>query len=190
MEGAPYDLVRRCLINSRDEVLVTWFAGEICRFRGKPAVHRALDWHFGGPVLSSSLVPAGHHQYGGLLGTLQDDLLATHLLRGRPALEAERSPVGRPRKGLGDAAGRRGKVSTATPHQGLAGGLVRVQGRLRDGRKAPACLTASIASSGSRHSPAFSVRLGLLMGRKPWLALYLEWRSVWPRSGEIDEVWL
>jgi hypothetical protein len=45
--SVPFNLVKACLAQPRDEVLVTWFADEIYRFCGDKTKHRALDGHFG-----------------------------------------------------------------------------------------------------------------------------------------------
>lgn len=48
LAGVPFDLVKACLRESRDEVLVTWFADEIYRFCEDPSKANAMDTHFGG----------------------------------------------------------------------------------------------------------------------------------------------
>ena len=47
INSVPYGLVRECLRSPRDEVLVTWFADEIYRFRRDETKEPALDRHFG-----------------------------------------------------------------------------------------------------------------------------------------------
>lgn len=44
----PFDVVVRCLAAPRDEVLITWFADEIYRFRNDPPKADAITRHFGG----------------------------------------------------------------------------------------------------------------------------------------------
>lgn len=47
ISSVPFDLVRACLDSPRDEVLVTWFADELYRFRGDMTKEQAIDLHFG-----------------------------------------------------------------------------------------------------------------------------------------------
>ena len=47
ISSVPFDLVRACLNSPRDEVLVTWFADELYRFRGDMTKEHAIDLHFG-----------------------------------------------------------------------------------------------------------------------------------------------
>jgi len=47
ISSAPFGLVRECLRSPRDEVLITWFADELYRFRRDTAKERAIDDHFG-----------------------------------------------------------------------------------------------------------------------------------------------
>ena len=47
ISSVPFGLVRECLRSPRDEVLVTWFADELYRFRGDAAKENAIDSHFG-----------------------------------------------------------------------------------------------------------------------------------------------
>ena len=50
IKSAPFGLIRECLRSPRDEVLMTWFADELYRFRRDPAKESALDRHFGTPA--------------------------------------------------------------------------------------------------------------------------------------------
>jgi three-Cys-motif partner protein len=50
ISSAPFGLLRECLRSPRDEVLITWFADELYRFRGDPAKEHAIDTHFGTTV--------------------------------------------------------------------------------------------------------------------------------------------
>jgi three-Cys-motif partner protein len=45
--SAPFGLIRECMRAPRDEVLITWFADELYRFRADPGKARAIDTHFG-----------------------------------------------------------------------------------------------------------------------------------------------
>jgi three-Cys-motif partner protein len=47
ISSMPFGLIRECLRSPRDEVLVTWFADELYRFRGDAAKEHAIDVHFG-----------------------------------------------------------------------------------------------------------------------------------------------
>ena len=47
ISSAPFGLIRECLKSPRDEVLITWFADELYRFRKDTAKERAIDIHFG-----------------------------------------------------------------------------------------------------------------------------------------------
>ncbi|MEW2358095.1 three-Cys-motif partner protein TcmP [Spirillospora sp. NPDC029432] len=59
INSLPLDLVRRCLAQTRDEVLITWFADEIYRFCGDPNKHEALNRHFGGANWKEALKVEG-----------------------------------------------------------------------------------------------------------------------------------
>jgi three-Cys-motif partner protein len=58
-EGAPFQLVAACLANRRDEVLVTWFADELYRFRNDPTKADAITRHFGGEHWRTALTSDG-----------------------------------------------------------------------------------------------------------------------------------
>ena len=45
--SVPFGMIRECLKSPRDEVLVTWFADELYRFRRDPGKEHAIDGHFG-----------------------------------------------------------------------------------------------------------------------------------------------
>jgi three-Cys-motif partner protein len=47
ISSMPFGLIRECLRSPRDEVLVTWFADELYRFRGDAGKEGAIDVHFG-----------------------------------------------------------------------------------------------------------------------------------------------
>ena len=47
ISSVPFGLIRECLRSPRDEVLVTWFADELYRFRGDAGKEHAIDVHFG-----------------------------------------------------------------------------------------------------------------------------------------------
>jgi three-Cys-motif partner protein len=59
LAGVPFDLVQDCLLQPKDEVLITWFADEIYRFCEDPAKTDALDRHFGGGHWRTSLDTIG-----------------------------------------------------------------------------------------------------------------------------------
>jgi len=47
ISSLPFGLVRECLRSPRDEVLITWFADELYRFRRDRTKEQAIDTHFG-----------------------------------------------------------------------------------------------------------------------------------------------
>jgi hypothetical protein len=57
----PFDLVERCLLRQRDEVLITWFADEIYRFCEAPSMHDALVRNYGGDAWKKALGATGEH---------------------------------------------------------------------------------------------------------------------------------
>jgi three-Cys-motif partner protein len=55
INSLPFELVKRCLEQPRDEVLITWFADEIYRFCGDKNKRDALNRHFGTDAWEASL---------------------------------------------------------------------------------------------------------------------------------------
>lgn len=75
ISSVPFSLVRACLAESRDEVLVTWFADEIYRFCGDPAKEEAIDRHFGtSRWRRARQIPGEHARKEELLSTYQQSL--------------------------------------------------------------------------------------------------------------------
>lgn len=62
VKSLPFELVRRCLRRSKDEVLVTWFADEIYRFCTVPEMQMALDMHYGDSSWRTALDVDGEHR--------------------------------------------------------------------------------------------------------------------------------
>jgi three-Cys-motif partner protein len=65
--SVPFELVRACLAQPRDEVLVTWFADEIYRFCEDPGKAAALTRHFGGDHWQEAVVYTGESDRKGAL---------------------------------------------------------------------------------------------------------------------------
>ncbi|MFG1832971.1 three-Cys-motif partner protein TcmP [Micromonospora chersina] len=79
--GVPFELVRKCLRGSRDEVLITWFADEIYRFCEDPNKANAMTRHFGGDHWKGALSRMGETaRKDALLAAYQEGLQALGLL--------------------------------------------------------------------------------------------------------------
>ena len=75
ISSVPFGLIRECLRSPRDEVLVTWFADELYRFRGDAAKEHAIDVHFGtGAWQQTRRVAGGAGCKAELLKTYQESL--------------------------------------------------------------------------------------------------------------------
>lgn len=75
INGLPFELVRRCLGQPRDEVLITWFADEIYRFCGDVNKHEALNRHFGTDAWKAALKVNGEASRKGALQRAYRDSL-------------------------------------------------------------------------------------------------------------------
>lgn len=62
LKSVPFDLVRKCIVGDRDELLLTWFADEIYRFCEVPSFQPALTAHYGGDHWRAAL--SEHTEHG------------------------------------------------------------------------------------------------------------------------------